>query len=568
MLIDESQSEPLISNADEPKESPIQVSASPRKFNIVEATQYGEFERCKHLIESGIDVNERDSDNVTLLHWAAINNRRNIVSYYVDKGAVIDAIGGELMSTPLHWATRQGHLTMVVQLLGLGADPSIRDGEGCSCIHLATQFGHTHIVAYLLAKGQCVNLQDDKGMTPLMWAAYRVHSTDPTRLLLTFGASINLVDRLHGDTALHWAALSKNYAAFNLLLEKNASTDIENFLGDTVLGMASRKQLTWAGPKCAEKIYPKRMYIPRDSSLRYWSMMGMPFIIFYFIGFIIQMQAAVALKIGALGVLYIMTWGVAKLTFDTRYFDLVPMGVYLGTKFWCYVTWLAYVAPEVPLFNTAIFLVTSFPLCYFFVKASYSDPGVLNTDTNQKMKTIIELAEGGGFDPQGFCTTCLVRRPIRSKHCSLCQRCVAKFDHHCPWIGNDVGLYNLGYFIAFLASLTVCTLVSMHGYSLYWWARCPDDWFACDPWVAWMALNIAVHFAWSTALLWCQLYQALFLAMTTNERLNAFRYAHFKKDGRISSPFDRGFVGNLRSLVTRDHRWMKTYSMHESTPVV
>ena len=41
---------------------------------------------------------------------------------------------------------------MVVQLMKYGADPSLIDGEGCSCIHLAAQFGHTSIVAYLIAK--------------------------------------------------------------------------------------------------------------------------------------------------------------------------------------------------------------------------------------------------------------------------------------------------------------------------------------------------------------------------------------------------------------------------------
>lgn len=43
---------------------------------------------------------------------------------------------------------------MVVQLMKYGADPSLIDGEGCSCGHLAAQFGHTSIVAYLIAKGQ------------------------------------------------------------------------------------------------------------------------------------------------------------------------------------------------------------------------------------------------------------------------------------------------------------------------------------------------------------------------------------------------------------------------------
>lgn len=144
---------------------------------IVRATQFGNFELCCKLIDSGqLDVNIRDRENVTLLHWASINNRVDLVNYYIANGAFVDAIGGDLQSTPLHWATRQGHVSMVVLLMQHRADPSLLDGDGFNCLHLASQYGHTSIVAYLVAKGQDINATDLNGMTPLMWSAFRNNS--------------------------------------------------------------------------------------------------------------------------------------------------------------------------------------------------------------------------------------------------------------------------------------------------------------------------------------------------------------------------------------------------------
>eukprot|EP00948_MAST-09A_sp_MAST-9A-sp1_P002230 g2230.t1 len=56
------------------------------------------------------------------------------------------------------------------------------------------------------------------------------------------------------------------------------------------------------------------------------------------------------------------------------------------------------------------------------------------------------------------CRTCKFVKPARSKHCSMCNVCVARFDHHCPWIMGCVGEHNYRYFVTWL--LLNCIMMS------------------------------------------------------------------------------------------------------------
>ncbi|CAJ1335233.1 unnamed protein product, partial [Effrenium voratum] len=45
-----------------------------------------------------------------------------------------------------------------------------------------------------------------------------------------------------------------------------------------------------------------------------------------------------------------------------------------------------------------------------------------------------------------YCTKCSKYKPDRCHHCRVCNSCVLRMDHHCPWIANCVGFRNHKYF--------------------------------------------------------------------------------------------------------------------------
>uniref|UniRef100_A0A8C5SDA1 Palmitoyltransferase n=1 Tax=Laticauda laticaudata TaxID=8630 RepID=A0A8C5SDA1_LATLA len=134
-----------------------------------------------------------------------------------------------------------------------------------------------------------------------------------------------------------------------------------------------------------------------------------------------------------------------------------------------------HLSPAIPVFAVILFLFAMATL----LRTSFSDPGVIPRALPDEAAFIeMEIEATNGTVPPGqrpppriknfqinnqivklkYCYTCKIFRPPRASHCSICDNCVERFDHHCPWVGNCVGKRNYRYFYLFILSLSLLTI--------------------------------------------------------------------------------------------------------------
>ena len=59
----------------------------------------------------------------------------------------------------------------------------------------------------------------------------------------------------------------------------------------------------------------------------------------------------------------------------------------------------------------------------------------------------------------GYCHLCTIHiSSLRTKHCSICNKCVGHFDHHCKWLNQCIGKRNYKWFFAAVITAIIMSL--------------------------------------------------------------------------------------------------------------
>jgi len=396
----------------------------------------------------------------------------------MQSGADVNARGGDAQATPVLWASKRCHLQVVSLLLANGADALLKDDQGYNLLHSATLDGNVFQLVLLLHQPDIpVDVQDSQGHTSLMWAAYKGFGAC-VDVLLRWGASTQATDDM-GFTALHWALVRGNYLCIQKLVEygsdrfaRSKPTDAEPE-GDTPAMTATRMKSERQWHKALldsgfdEAGNPLTFPLPFIKDRRWF------YSRFFFLwpfalgGLQLWMLATLPIWFGIPGVLivgYALQFSVQKLfrwaPSDMKTMHKTPFlaGIFAATLFWVGVRWILDMLPWTyatnPFLNLAF--AASYTLCaYFYFMTMTADPGFIpkGGSRGRTKKTLEELIEYSAFDEAHFCTVCMIRKPLRSKHCRRCGRCVAREDHHCPWVDNCIGLNNHKHFILYVLFL-------------------------------------------------------------------------------------------------------------------
>ena len=227
--------------------------------DVIAAARAGDAAAVRALLADGADVDARQGDGATALHWAAHRGDLELADVLIEAGADVNPANA-LDATPLWLASQNGDARLVARLLAAGADANVTLKMGETPLMSAARSGDVATVELLLAAGADVDAAErERGQTALMWAAAQSHA-DIVRVLAAAGADLDARSRIWhqlentagntnpignfrmahgGSTALLFAARNGDVATARALLEAGADVNDTAAAGTSALVVAA-----------------------------------------------------------------------------------------------------------------------------------------------------------------------------------------------------------------------------------------------------------------------------------------------------------------------------------------
>jgi len=206
-------------------------------LRLVEAAKNRDTKAVPALLKQQVDVNTRQPDGATALHWAAHWDDLETTTLLIRAGANVHAVN-EYGVTPLSIACNDASVAMVETLLKAGANPNDALPGGETALMSAARTGRLGAVKALLAHGADIQAKEElRGQTALMWAVAEKH-VDVARTLVEHGANVRARSN-SGFTPLSFAAREGDLDLARLLLAHGAEVNETDSGGASVLLVAT-----------------------------------------------------------------------------------------------------------------------------------------------------------------------------------------------------------------------------------------------------------------------------------------------------------------------------------------
>ena len=323
--------------------------------------------------------------------------------------------------TVLHLAAFKGESIIIKKLIELGADYTATNFKRMDVIHYAAQNDQSWPIVYFRRQFRMnIDQKDSDGNTPLHLAAHS-GAADALSCLLKWTHCVNEANN-DGQTPLHLGARiamsSGTLRCVRLLCFSGADRNL--------LDKNEKKAIDYliegaGNPSCTEDAITELRNILKEPTGCLCLMLRIPF-----------KKIRNSIK---LGIIFLVFQLVREFLIDTLAIPRLSC-ILLGE-------------PNNELFEFYS-LITSWALLLFivifFFLSAVKDPGIHRRGN----KRLLELIESVDFDR--ICPTCEIVRSPLTRHCVICNKCVERYDHHCPWIDTCVGVKNHNFFLVLLIS--------------------------------------------------------------------------------------------------------------------